>query len=99
MADQQIYGETDVFAFSRKMGQKSVFSYNYHPKFVKTFSKRLIFIWENNTFFFAQVWPEHRVKNGLFWARKFGFRPKFPFLIWAPIFVNGAFVALGICSV
>ena len=54
------YGETDVFTF----GQKVFFwpKMNFNPKNHPKFLKRLIFIWEKETFFFyTSLPPLHRL--------------------------------------
>ena len=82
------YGETTVFTFCRKVvfGPKIHFFPKKHPKT----AKRLIFIWEKGTFFFAQLCPVvartwFRLRSeSFFWAQKFGFWPKNPFFSIRP---------------
>ena len=66
-------GQSLRLAEKQKIGLKSIFSNTKHLKS----AKRLIFIWEKGTFFFAQLCPVvartwFRIRSVFF----FGFRPK-----------------------
>ena len=93
------YGETTVFTFCQKVvfGPKIHFFPKKHPKT----TKRLIFIWENGTFFFAQLCPVVARTWFRLRSESFFLGPKIRILAQKSVFfyktldfVNGPFVDL-----